>query len=77
MNYEVKYFRGTTDITAAVVAGTYVTASVGVGNAFAIKAKVKVLAAATVGSSTTRLVTITSNSNATKIDAVKLIGKRS
>jgi hypothetical protein len=77
VNYEVKYFRGTTNITSAVVAGTYLTGSVGVGNAFAIKAKVKVLPAAIAGSSTTRLVTITSNADATKIDAVKLIGKRS
>lgn len=76
-NYQVKYFRGTTDITGAVVAGTYQTATVGVGNAFAIKAKVKVLAGATVGSSTTRLVTITSVADGSKVDAVKFIGKRS
>ena len=76
VNYQVKYFRGTTEITSAVVAGTYVTGSVPVGNLFNITAKVKVLPAALVGSTTTRLITITSNANPTKIDAVKLIAKR-
>ncbi len=76
VNYEVKYFHGTTDITSAVVAGTYTTAKVGAGNAFAITAKVKVLPAATSGSSTTRLITITSAADAAKVDAVKLIGQR-
>lgn len=74
--YQVTYFRGTTNITAAVVAGTYQTTSLAPGATFAIKAKVKVLAGATVGSSVTRLLTTSSVVDPSKIDAVKLIGKR-
>jgi hypothetical protein len=76
VNFEVKYFRGTTDITAAVVAGTYTTAKVGVGNTFAIQAKVKVQPAVIVGSPTARLITITSLADAAKVDAVKFVATR-
>ncbi|HUR16364.1 MAG TPA: hypothetical protein VMZ33_03685 [Candidatus Limnocylindrales bacterium] len=76
VNYQVTYFRGTTNITSAVVGGTYVTGNVAPGTAWAITAKVKVLPAAIAGSTTTRLVTITSNADSSKVDAVKLIGKR-
>jgi len=75
-NYQVTYFKGSTNITAAVVNGTYQTASVGPGNVFAMTAKVKVLSSATVGSSVTRLVTISAVANPSSVDAVKLIGKR-
>ena len=74
--YQVAYFRGSTNITTAVVAGTYQTASVAPGNVFAITAKAKVLSGATVGSSVTRLVTISAVANPSSVDAVKLIGKR-
>ncbi len=76
VNYVVRYFHGTTEITSAVVAGTYATGNIAVGSAFAIKAKVKVLPAAISGSSTTRLVTITSAADAARIDAVKFVGSR-
>jgi hypothetical protein len=76
-NYQVKYFRGTTEITSQVVAGTYVTGTVAAGGTFAIKAKVKVLSGATNGSSVTRLVTITSVGDASKVDAVKFTGAKS
>ena len=74
--YGVKYYRGTIDITSAVVAGTYSTSSLAVGSTFYITAKVLVKSTATVGSSVTRLVTVTSVGNTTKKDAVKLTGKR-
>ena len=75
-SYRVTYFKGSTNITTAVANGTYQTTSVGPGNVFAITAKVKVLSGATVGSSVTRLVTISSVANPSSVDAVKLTGKR-
>jgi CSLREA domain-containing protein len=75
--YSVKYLRGTTDITAAVVAGTYTTPVLGPGGKFLIKAKVTVLNSATLGSSVTRLVTISSVGDSSRKDSVKLVGKRS
>ena len=74
--YSVKYYRGTTDITSAVVAGTYTTTTIAKGSTFYITAKVLVKSTATVGSSVTRLVTLTSVGDAAKKDAVKLTGKR-
>jgi hypothetical protein len=63
--YSVKYFHGTTNITAAVVAGTYRTSSLAPGATYLITAKVMV------GGNITRLVTITSVADPTKKDAVK------
>jgi hypothetical protein len=75
--YSVRYYRGTTEITSAVVAGTYQTASLAVGSAVQIKAVVKVKSSATVGSSVSRLVTLTSTNDGTKKDAVLFSVKRS
>ena len=75
--YAVKYFRGTTDVTAAVVAGTYRTSSLAPAATYLIKARVTVRSTAAVGSAVKRLVTITSVGNSTMKDAVKFIGKRS
>ena len=74
--YSVKYYRGTTDITAAVVAGTYQTPSLAPTATYLITARVTVKSTAAVGSQVTRLVTLTSVGNSTKKDAVKFIGKR-
>jgi CSLREA domain-containing protein len=74
--YTVKYFRGTTDITAAVIAGTYTTPSLPPGSAILIKAKVKVNSTATAGSSVTRLVAITSQVDSSVLDAVKFVASR-
>ena len=74
--YTVAYYHGATNITTKVVAGTYLTPSLAVGAAYLITAKVTVKSTATVGSSVTRLVTITSAASSTKKDAVKVIGKR-
>jgi CSLREA domain-containing protein len=75
--YAVKYFRGTTDITAAVVGGTYTTPVLSPGSTLLITAKVKVKSTAAAGSSVTRLVTLTSVGDGTKKDAVKFIVSRS
>ena len=74
--YHVKYLSGTTDITAAVVAGTYRTPWLAAIAEYLITAQVTVLSTAALGSSVTRLVTVTSVSDSTKKDAVKFIGKR-
>lgn len=74
--FGVTCFRGATDVTTAVVAGTYQTASLAPGATFLITVKVKVKSTATVGSKVTRLVTLSSVAAATKQDAVKLTGKR-
>lgn len=74
--YNVRYYRGGTEITAAVVAGTYTTPVLAPGAKFLITAKVKVKQSATVGSSVTRLVTITSVENPAKQDAVTFTGSR-
>jgi hypothetical protein len=68
--WKVAYFRGTTNITAAVVAGTYRTASLAPGATYLIVAQI------TKGSGNmTRLVTIRSVADATKVDAVKFAYK--
>lgn len=75
--YSIKYFHGTTDITAAVVAGTYTTPALPSGGTFLITAKVKVTSTALAGSSVTRLVTTISTADGTKQDAVKFVASRS
>jgi CSLREA domain-containing protein len=75
--YAIKYFHGTADITAAVVAGTYTTPALATGGTFLITAKVKVTSTAATGSRVTRLATITSVADATRQDAVKFIVNRS
>ena len=63
--WKVAYFRGTTNITSAVVAGTFRTASLAPGATYLIVARI------TKGSGNmTRLVTIRSVANTTKADAV-------
>lgn len=74
--FTIKYFKGTTDITARVLAGTYSTGSLTAGATQTITADVTVKSRAAVGDSISRLVTITSVGNSAKKDAVKLTGKR-
>jgi hypothetical protein len=62
----VTYSRGTTNITSAVVAGTYRTPSLAPGATYLIHAKI-----ASQSPSVARLVTIRSVANSTKLDAVK------
>ena len=73
----VKYFYGTKDITAKVVAGTYRTTRLAAGAQYTITPKVTVKSTAKAGSKVTRLVTITSVAASSKKDAVKFIAKRS
>ncbi len=63
--WKVAYFRGTLNITSAVVAGTYRTASLAPGATYLIVAKI-----AKGSGNMTRLVTIRSVADATKVDAV-------
>lgn len=70
------YFSGSTDVTAAVVAGTYETASLAPGAKVLITAKVSVKSAAARHSSLSRRVTLTSLGDNAKQDTVKLIAKR-
>lgn len=70
--FKVRFFRGTTDITAAVKAGTYRTPLLAPGEKHLIKAKVT-LNDPCCDDKTTRLVTLTSVADPTKQDAVKLV----
>lgn len=63
----VTYARGATNITPAVVAGTFQTPSLAPGATYLIKAKISI----NMGGNITRLVTIRSVADPTKIDAVK------
>jgi hypothetical protein len=74
--YRVRYFHGTTEITTAVVAGSFETPVLAAGGAYLVTAKVKVLANAAVGSSVIRLVTLTSESEPAKTDTVKFVVSR-
>jgi hypothetical protein len=73
--YSVTYRHGTTNITAAVVAGAYRTPSLAPGATYLITALVTGNPDAIAGSSVTRLVTIKSNADPTKKDAVKFVVK--
>ena len=75
--YTVKYFRGATEITTAVVAGNYQTTSVAPGASYMITAKVTVKATAAAGSNVTRLVTVRAAADPTKKDTVRFVAKRS
>ena len=75
--YRVRYFQGSTEITRAVQAGIYQTPVLPPGGTYAITTKVKVLSNAAAGSSVSRLVTIASLGDGTKLDAVRFVGKRS
>jgi hypothetical protein len=76
--YSVRYYHGTTEITGAVQAGAFQTPPLAVGATYSIKAVVKVNASATVGSSVSRLVTISSTTDpAGPKDAVKFAVQRS
>ncbi|HUR15709.1 MAG TPA: hypothetical protein VMZ33_00360 [Candidatus Limnocylindrales bacterium] len=62
--FTVTYRQGTTDITAAVLAGTYESPLIGPGDAFLVRAKVSVAGDAPAASGITRLVTATSVNDA-------------
>ena len=72
-SWKIKYFRGSTNITSSVVAGTYQTSSLPPGARIEITVQVDL---DTMDADPVRLVTITSSSNSTKKDAVRLMLKR-
>lgn len=74
--YKIRYFRRTTEITSAVVAGTYQTRWLAPGSWVTVEAWVKATSAAAVGSSVSRLITVTSASDPTRVDAVRLTLQR-
>jgi hypothetical protein len=65
--WKVAYFRGTTNITSAIVAGTFLTSSLAPSATYLIRARITVAA----GGNLTRLVTIRSVAAPTRIDAVR------
>lgn len=68
--WKMRYFRGTTNITSAVVAGTYRTSSLAPSTAFLITAKVSFVGPSE--GDITRLVMANSVANSAKGDVVKI-----
>jgi hypothetical protein len=75
--YTVRYFRGSTDVTGLIVAGTYRTSSLAPGHAATLTVKVTVASTAGAGSSVSRLVTAISVGDASRKDAVRFTAARS
>jgi len=75
--FTVVYLQGTTDVTDAVVGGTYYTGVLAAGASERLIAKVRVTASAPVGSSITRLVTASAAGHPPVLDAVGFTAKRS
>jgi hypothetical protein len=71
--WTVTYSRGTTNITSAVVAGTYRTPSLAPGATYLISARITLPQSSNsnLSGNVARLVTIRSVANSTKVDAVK------
>ena len=69
--WTIRYYRGAIDITSAVLAGTYQTTSLAPGATYLIRARMTVKT----GADMTRLVTIRSGADPTKVDAVKFAYK--
>jgi hypothetical protein len=69
--FTVRYFAGTTDITTAVVNGTYRMTGVAPGAARPIQMRVTVASAAALGAVKSNLVTATSVNAGTLADAVR------
>jgi CSLREA domain-containing protein len=74
--YTITYLHGSTDITAAVVAGSFTTPALSSGSTYLITVKVKVGSTASASSSVTRFVSIISTNDGSKVDTVKFITKR-
>ena len=71
--YGVRFFRGTTDITSAVKAGTYRTPTLSPGAYDSIRARVVLRSDAVNGDQAVRLVTLTSMGNTNRKDAIKFV----
>lgn len=75
-DFIVKYLQGAAVITTDVEAGTYVTPAVAIGNDRRIKVRIKVKASASVGEKLTRTIRITSVTDPSQVDVVKVIAQR-
>lgn len=73
IGYTVTFKKGTTNITNAVMNGTFTTAKIAVGSFITIKCIVRIGSAAPHSSTTDRLVTISSFNDPGQEDAVELI----
>lgn len=71
--YRVAFLHGTTDITAAVKAGTYKTPTLEPGATYGIRIRIEIRAGALGGDKAARLVTLTSLGNPARQDAVKAV----
>ncbi len=69
--YRIRYYRGSNEITAAIVAGNYTTPMIAPGHRYVIEAWVKATSSA--GPQAARLVTMTSVSDNTEVDSVKFV----
>ncbi len=74
--YKIKYKKGSTDITSAVIAGSYLTPKLGAGASMDLTMTVTVTSSAAKGSRITRPVTVTLSSNSASKDVVQAIVKR-
>ena len=74
--YAVTYLRGTTDITAAVIAGTYTSPVLAADGTFLITIRIKVRSSAAVGSLVSRSLTVTSVGDPAKQDTVRCLVRR-
>ncbi len=75
--FKVTYAVGTTDVTAAMVAGAYVTPALAPGATVAVDVVVKVRSTAPTGSSLTAALTAKSDTDPTVKDTVKFVTRRS
>jgi hypothetical protein len=73
--WQVRFFHGTTNITSAVVAGTFRTPPIAAGATYLIKAKLTRAEDGFYSGDIARLVTLTSVADPTKKDAVRLVVK--
>jgi uncharacterized membrane protein len=71
--FTVKYFSGTTDITSAVVGGTYTLNNIPAGGAQSVQLQVTAASTAATGSAKSGLVTATSTHSGTSVDAIKTV----
>jgi hypothetical protein len=74
--YAARYYAGATDITAAVVAGTFHTRKIPPGGSSSITVVIHVKAAAATGSAFRRTLTAISDGDPAESDAVKVIARR-
>jgi uncharacterized membrane protein len=75
--YSVRYFKGTTDITAAVIAGSWKSGVLDPGKTVLVTVKVKVKSTAAAGSKVVRTLTARSDADGSVKDVAKITARRS